>query len=136
MSRIEELAVERGELVLTRWPTDLPGAFDADSDDALVYLPPILGCTQVIALHHIAWLFRIPDTVITILNVADFAQALGLAPPNGANAKIIKVFGRLERFGYIRHAVSSVQVRTTIPALSRRNLERMPDYLRATAPTV
>jgi hypothetical protein len=136
MSRIEELAIERGELVLTRWPDRQPGAFDADSDDALLYLTPIIGACQTIALHHMAKLVTtLPEPAVYTLNVPSFAQALGLSTAIGPNAKIIKVFGRLERFGFIRHS-GTVEVRTTIPPLARRHVERMPEYLRATAPSV
>ena len=136
MSRIEQLASERGELVLTRWADSQPGAFAADSDDALLYLTPIIGACQTIALHHMARLVTtLPEPAIYILNVPSFAQALGLSTAIGRNAKIVKVFSRLERFGFIRHS-GTVEVRTTIPPLARRHVERMPEYLRATAPSV
>ena len=108
----------------------------ADSDDALLYLTPIIGACQTIALHHMARLVTtLPEPAIYILNVPSFAQALGLSTAIGRNAKIVKVFGRLERFGFIRHS-GTVEVRTTIPPLARRHVERMPEYLRATAPSV
>ena len=58
-----------------------------------------------------------------------------LAATFGVGASQMRAsLARLERFGMIRTVGGRTEVRTRVPALAARHIERMPAYLAATCP--
>jgi hypothetical protein len=99
----------------------------SDSDDALVYLTPILGPTSTLLLHRLARCLTTNSA--TVWSTDDLAASFGVAP-----AVIRSSLARLERFAMIRHHASRTEVRTIIPALSARHIARLPEYLAIACP--
>lgn len=115
-------------LRFTKWIDPLAaGGFDADSDDALVYLAPFLGPTSVLLLHRISR-YLVPPAIDTWA-LDDLAATFGVTP-----SKLIASLARLERFGMIRTVDTHIEVRTQVPPLPARHIERMPTYLAAAYP--
>ena len=99
----------------------------ADSDDALVYLTPILGPTSTLVLHRFARCLT--TSTVRAWRRDELAATFGVRP-----ALLSSSLARLERFGMIRIHDDRIDVRIRIPALSARHVERMPAYLANTCP--
>lgn len=66
------------------------------------------------------------------LDVAETAAALGLGTRGGRNAPLLRSLERSCRFGAARmHGETAVVVRRKLPPLTRAQVERLPDRLRA-----
>jgi hypothetical protein len=66
------------------------------------------------------------------LDLAETAAALGLGTRGGRNAPLLRSLERSCRFGAARmHGEASVVVRRRLPPLTRAQVERLPDRLRA-----
>jgi hypothetical protein len=66
------------------------------------------------------------------LDVAETAMTLGLGTRGGRNAPLLRSLERTCRFGAARmHGEASVVVRRKLPPLTRAQVERLPDRLRA-----
>jgi hypothetical protein len=115
-------------LRFTKWIDPLAaGGFDADSDDALVYLAPFLGPTSVLLLHRISRYLVGP--AIDTWTLDDLAATFGVTP-----SKLTSSLAMLERFGMIRAVGTHIEVRTQVPPLPVHRIERMPAYLAASYP--
>jgi hypothetical protein len=113
---------------LSVWDDPLAnGGLRADSDDALVYLTPILGPTSTLVLHRLARCLT--ANTMRAWTCDELAATFGVRP-----ALLRSSLARLERFGMIRIHGEHIDVRTSIPALAARQIERMPAYLAATCP--
>jgi hypothetical protein len=99
----------------------------SDSDDALIYLPPFLGPTSTLVLHRLSRCLTTGTRVVW--SIDELAATFGV----GAS-QMRSTLARLERFGMIRTVGERCEVRTRIPALAARHVERMPAYLAAICP--
>lgn len=69
---------------------------------------------------------------------AGIASELGLGAGPGPHAPLARTIGRLERFGLasllpVGHGPWELRVRTHLAPLTRRQVDRLPEYLRAAA---
>ena len=114
---------------VTVWDDPLAaGGLEADSDDALVYLTPILGPTATLLLHRLARYLSGEATGQT-WSISELAASLGVIP-----STLTASLARLDRFGMIRVTGDRAQVRTRIPPLSARHVSRLPAYLAVACP--
>ena len=110
---------------IERWNDPLVVArFDADTDEALMFLTPVLGPTSTLVLHRLARALSSGGPLCWTL--ADLAATFGVSL-----GQIDRTIDRLERFGYARRDGFTLAVRTTVPPLTRRHVERLPTYLAA-----
>lgn len=110
---------------IERWNDTLVVArFDADTDEALMFLTPVLGPTSTLVLHRLARALNSGGPLCWTL--ADLAATFGVS-----TSQIDRTIDRLERFGYARRDGFTLAVRTTVPPLTRRHVERLPVYLAA-----
>ena len=100
-----------------------PDGMPADSDLALVVLCPVLGPSATLILHRLS---RYASAGPTVWEPPVFAATFGL----GAGGLAPKALARLARFGMVTIGSSALAVRTVVPPLPRRWVERLPDYLR------
>lgn len=98
--------------------------FDADTDDALVFLTPVLGPTSVLVLHRLSRALRAGGPLCW--SMTDLAATFGVAV-----GQLDRTVDRLERFGFARREGFRLVVRTRVPPLTDRQLDRLPDYLAA-----
>ena len=122
------------DLLFTTWndPAVTTG-IAADSDDALVWLTPILGPTATLVLHRLArYLTSAPECAFT---PSELAATFGLANTDGTPSPgFTRALHRLQMFGMARTIGSHTEIRLIIPPLSQRHLSRIPAYLRAAYP--
>lgn len=121
-------------LLFTTWndPAVTTG-IPADSDDALVWLTPILGPTATLILHRLArYLTNAPECAFT---TSELAATFGLANTDGTpSPAFAKALKRLHMFGMARTIGSHTEIRLIIPPLPQRHLARIPTYLRNVYP--
>ena len=98
--------------------------FDSHSDEALMFLPPVLGPTSTLLLHRLARALVSGGPLCW--SISDLAATFGVSL-----GQIDRTIDRLERFGYARRDGFTLAVRTTVPPLARRHVERLPRYLAA-----
>ena len=66
-------------------------------------------------------------------DLADTARALGLGAGTGKQSQIVRTIDRACMFGTMRRAApDELEVRTHLPRLTRRQLERLPEVVRRT----
>lgn len=125
------LAVEllsRPSFEVTAWVDPVfDGGLPTDSDEALVLLCPVLGPSATLILHRLA---RYATAGPTVWEPGPFAATFGL----GVGNRAAKAVSRLGRFGFALIGSSGIAVRTSVPQLPVRWLERLPDYLRDDLP--
>jgi len=64
-------------------------------------------------------------------DLADTARALGLGAGTGRQSQIVRTIDRACMFGTMRRAApDELEVRTHLPRLTRRQLERLPEVVR------
>ena len=97
---------------------------ESDSDEALLFLAPVLGPTSTMLLHRLARALVSGGPVCWSLT--DLATTFGVSL-----GQIDRTIDRLERFGYAHRDGFTLAVRTTVPPLARRHVERLPRYLAA-----
>lgn len=89
---------------------------------------PVIGpsATSLVRRLPVLWAEATPATVTR----ADLARSLGLGDGTGPNSRLIRALDRTVRFGLARwnDAGQSVEVFYRIPALTPRQLERLPDW--------
>jgi hypothetical protein len=98
-----------------------------DTDDALIYLSPVLGPTSTLTLHRLARCLTTGTS--RVWSIEDLAATFGVG-----TSQMRASLARLERFGMIRTVGDRLEVRTRLASLSVRHVERMPAYLVATCP--
>jgi hypothetical protein len=98
-----------------------------DTDDALIYLTPVLGPTSTLVLHRFSRCLRTGTS--RVWSIEDLAATFGVGV-----SQMRASLARLERFGMIRLAGDRIEVRTRLASLTVRHAERMPAYLVATCP--
>jgi hypothetical protein len=114
-------------LIATAWtPDPQPGDMACDSDDALTWLPPHLGPTSSLVLHRINRYLTTSDTFS--IEYTELARTFGVAPD-----KLKRSIERLCQFGHARRNGDTLEVATTF-RLTPRNVEKLPEYLRADYP--
>lgn len=122
------------DLLFTTWndPAVTTG-IAADSDDALVWLTPILGPTATLVLHRLArYLTAAPECAFT---PSELAATFGLANTDGTPSPgFTRALHRLQMFGMARTIGSHTEIRLIIPPLSQRHVGRIPAYLRTAYP--
>jgi predicted transcriptional regulator len=103
-------------------PDPHPGAHPTDSDEALWWWTPTLGPSATILAHHLTYYATTqPGTPIS---TDDLAILIGLGR---LGSKLRDTLARLERFGVITfHSTDTITIRTQLPALSDRQLDRLP----------
>jgi hypothetical protein len=98
-----------------------PGAHATGSDDIYWWLP-IIGPTAAVLAQTLA---RTTRPGGTSWDTGDLARRIGLA---GNRSKLWQSLNRLDRFGVAHfHATDVLTVRVWLPALSDRQLDRLPD---------
>ena len=103
--------------------------FDARSAYAETYWLPILGPScLLIARRLVSWLEAEPDGFE--ISKTALASSLGLGTGVGRSAPIVRTLARLADFG-LAHVDDSYAVRAMFPALSARQITRLPDHLAA-----
>jgi len=102
------------------------GVHRTDSDDIYWWLP-IIGPTATVLAHTLA---RHCPVGGARWSTADLAQRVGLA---GNRSKLWVSLNRLDQFGVAHfHATDVLTIRTALPALSPRQLDRLPADMAAT----
>lgn len=103
-----------------------PGVHRTDSDDIFWWLP-IIGPTATVLAHTLA---RQSPAGGVRWNTTDLAQRVGLA---GNRSKLWVSLNRLDQFGVAHfHATDVVTIRAWLPALSAKQLDRLPADMAAT----
>lgn len=64
------------------------------------------------------------------LDLAETANALGLAYKPGVSNPFVRALNRCSMFGVAQPAGAALAVRRRVPPVARRHLSRMPDHLR------
>ena len=106
-----------------------PGPHRTESADIEWWLPVIGPTATILAVT----LVRHTDPTGTIWQTEPLAQRIGLA---GNRSKLWASLERLERFGIIQfHATDVATIRTHLPALTDRQLTRLPGDLAVRYPT-
>ncbi|MGH9136628.1 MAG: hypothetical protein ACRD0G_06225 [Acidimicrobiales bacterium] len=132
MSTLTDQISSQQQLTFVAWDTPL-AAFDADSDDAIVFLAPVIGPTSVVLLFQLAMRLRHADEIT--VDVADLAHSCGVGR-NENSSLLRRSLLRLELFGYLRFRGGRCEVRTKVPPLSHRHVAHLPAYLQAVAPAL
>ena len=103
-----------------------PGPHRTDSDDVGWWLP-LIGPTASVLAYVLA---RHTARTGTVWDTEPLARRIGLA---GNRSKLWLSLDRLDRFGVAHfHATDVLTIRTHLPALTARQLQRLPDELAAT----
>ena len=106
-----------------------PGPHRTDSSDIEWWLPVIGPTATILAVT----LVRHTVPTGTIWHTESLALRIGLA---GNRSKLWASLERLERFGIIQfHATDVLTIRTHLPALTDRQLTRLPNDIAARYPT-
>jgi hypothetical protein len=104
-----------------------PG-FDARSDYVEMFWVPVLGPSCVLAVRRLAgWLELYPDGFE--LPLEPFARSVGLGGGTGRHAPMIRTLARLVDFAIATITGDTYALRTTLPALSARQVARLPEFL-------
>lgn len=125
-----ELDVSAGDtLTVVAWRDPIveqaSGAMPTDSDDALVWYTPSIGCIGMAMAHRFArHAFDGPST----WTVEDIARTFGIG---ASPARVQRSLDRLERFGIARRHGHSIAVRLWLPPLTFGQRCQLPDYLAA-----
>ena len=97
-----------------------PGEHRTDSDDIYWWLP-VIGPTATVLAHTLA---RHTPAGGATWNTVELARRVGLA---GNRSKLWDSFNRLDHFGVAHfHATDVLTIRIWLPALSSRQLDRLP----------
>lgn len=97
-----------------------PGVHHTDSDEIFWWLP-VIGPTATVLAQTLA---RYTPTDGTTWNTTELAQRIGLA---GNRSKLWASLNRLDQFGVAHfHATDVLTIRLALPALSPRQLDRLP----------
>lgn len=105
-----------------------PGPHRTDSDDIWWWLP-VIGPTATALAYTLA---RHTAPTGTVWHTEPLARRIGLA---GNRSKLWASLERLDTFGVAHfHATDVLTIRTHLPALTSRQLGRLPDDLAATYP--
>jgi hypothetical protein len=110
---------------------DVTGGFACTDTYVETYWLPFLGPSATWALRRIAgWLASAPDSGLW-LPVEPLARSLGLGAPVGRNSPARRTIARLVdfRLAYVDHDHDLLAVRTLIPQLSDRAIDRLPGHL-------
>jgi hypothetical protein len=100
-----------------------PGEHRTDSDDIYWWLP-VIGPTATVLAHTLA---RHTPTGGATWNTVELAQRVGLS---GNRSKLWDSLNRLDKFGVAHfHATDVLTVRAWLPALSSRQLDRLPAHM-------
>jgi hypothetical protein len=109
---------------------------DPRSRYAHQYWLPIVGPSALVAAHAlVAGLEASPDGFE--IDVWAFGRSLGLPGRTGSNARITRTLDRLTKFGLAAYhplRPPLYRVRLVWPPLTRRQIERLPDFLAALHP--
>jgi len=97
-----------------------PGVHRTDNDDIYWWLP-VIGPTATVLAQTLA---RYTPTGGMTWSTAELAQRIGLS---GNRSKLWVSLNRLDQFGVAHfHATDVLTIRLTLPALSPRQLDRLP----------
>ena len=94
----------------------------SDSDEALLYVMPVIGPTGSAMLHRCSR--YVSDGSSQRFVPAEFSATFGVMPSIAWRA-----VGRLMLFGMARLGTSGLEVRTHVPRLNDRWLDKIPSYL-------
>jgi hypothetical protein len=92
------------------------------------YWLPILGPSCVLALRQLANALEQSPSGFE-LPLAPFARSVGLGSGIGRCSPIVRTLGRLDGFGFAHATSDHYAVRLLAPALSRRQVRLLPDFL-------
>ncbi len=102
--------------------------FDPRSDYVETYWLSVLGPSSILALRRLTdWLEDNPSGIVIALE--DLALSLGLGHGTSRHSAIVRTLDRLVGFGVAKVDWDAYAVRSTIPALTARQLRRLPAYL-------
>lgn len=102
-----------------------PGLHSTDTLEAIYWWTPTLGPTASIAAAHLADHAQNKPSVPIDVDVLRTLLGLGQL-----GDRMWRTLDRLERFDIIRfHSTDTITIRTRLPALSARQLDRLPDHL-------
>lgn len=110
------------------WPDPVIDAVGHDPRSAYVerFWLPVLGPSAVWLLRHLAAELEARPEGTTI-DVADTARALGVGARGGRNSPFARSIERITTFGFARLVgPEELQVRTALPPLTQRQLQRLP----------
>lgn len=114
-------------VVAWRDPTieQLPGAIPTDSDEALVWYTPSIGCIGMAMAHRFA---RHAADGPSVWTVEDIALTFGIG---ASPSRVLRSLDRLELFGIVRRTDATLAVRLWLAPLTFRQRCRLPGYLAA-----
>lgn len=126
-----ELSLSGPSLVVVAWHDDLvdPIGFDSRSQYVELFWLNILGPTAT-------WLMRRMATGLDeypggfSLDLAETAQAMGLAFSTDASTPFTRAINRCVLFGVAQPVSGGMAVRRRLPPVAQRHLQRMPAHLR------
>lgn len=87
-----------------------------------------LGCSAVLLLRRLAAEFT--DAEVVELDLPDLAGSLGLKWSEGRRTTLRNVVDRLVRFGFAQWVDGELHVPVTVPPLSNRQLDQVPQRVR------
>lgn len=100
-----------------------PGAIRTDSDEALVWYTPSIGCIGMAMAHRFA---RHAAAGPSDWTIDDLARTFGIG---SSPARVLRSLDRLERFGIARRYDHTVAVRLWLAPLPVRQRSQLPGYL-------
>ncbi len=120
-----------GELIsnitLTRWvdhTIDTYG-FDARSEYVEYFWLPVLGPTATCTLRAFSLILSDWNGSAPV-DLVEIAQRMGLSYRAGQSSPFSKALQRLTMFGIAHHTADGIAVRTVVPPVSRRQIDKMP----------
>ena len=126
---VEPIVSAGDTLTVVAWrdPTveQAPGAMLTDSDEALVWYTPWIGCIGMAMAHRFA---RHAHEGPSTWTVDDIARTFGIG---ASPARVLGSLDRLERFGIVGRTGRAVHVRLWLAPLTFRQRSQLPVYLAA-----
>lgn len=102
--------------------------FDACGDYVELFWLPVIGPTSTLLLRRLAIMAVLNPNNCSI-DDRDTSLALGLGSDTGPRSSFIRSVERLTTFGLARVIGGTLEVRTTVPPLTMKQLARLPDHL-------
>ena len=114
-------------LTVVAWPDaavdNQPGSIETASNDALIWMTPIVGTIGMVCANRWA---SYAASGPTSWSVEDIARTFGIGQ---SVSRVVHTLDRLERYGLIRRESRMIGVRLWLPKLNAHQLAQLPDYL-------
>jgi len=104
--------------------------FDAHSEYVEMFWLPVLGPTATWLLRRLVRAVRTAEPI----DGPSTAAELGIGWETGRINPFLRALQRLDRFGLVRTEGDRLAVRTMVPPIASRQMQRLPEHLRRAHP--